>query len=123
MKAQVIKYSYIEHENDLDQGFRAWSKTKVAIYIPEVSVLVVEWNDKVHFFLMKSSDDKMMRDYYLHGHHNSDIKLPRAYEVIREIQVDDQMAKWAYAFVDSISYKIKRMNDKWKDELRQASAG
>ena len=120
MKAQVIKYSYIEHENDLDQGFRAWNRTKVAIVIPELNVLVVDWKGKVHFFLMKGFDDKFVLDYYPV---NTDIKLPWEYEVIREIQVADRIANWARNFVDLLNDEIREMHAKWKNELRQASAG
>lgn len=120
MKAQVIKYSYLEYDDDPHKGLRTWNKTKLAIVIPELSVLVIKWNGKVHFFLMKGFDNKFTLDYYPKS---DEVKLPREYEVVREVQVDDQMAKWARNFVDLLSDELKQMQIKWNDVLKQASAG
>ena len=44
-------------------------------------------------------------------------------EIVKEIQVDDRMANWARNFVDLLNDEIREMHAKWKNELRQASAG
>lgn len=93
MKAQLISYSYTEHEDDFHKGLRMWQSTNRAIVIPELNVLVVEWERRIYFFETKGFDDNFELDYYPK---NYSVKLPtKTFEVVREIDIDDDVAKLA----------------------------
>ena len=81
MKAQLITYSYTEHEDDFHKGLKTWQESKKAIIIPELNVLVVEWGRRVHFFEMKGLGGKFELDYYPE---NYEVELPKkTFEVAR----------------------------------------
>ena len=93
MKAQLIRYFYTERDCDPHKGLRMWQEPKKAIIIPELNVLVAEWGGKVYFFETRGFDGKFKLDYYPK---NYEVKLPgRTFEVIREINVNDEAAKMA----------------------------
>lgn len=93
MKAQLISYSYTEYEDDFHKGLRTWQSTNRAIVIPELNVLVVEWERRVYFFETKGFNDNFDLDYYPKNYR---IKLPeKNFEVVGEIDIDDNVAKLA----------------------------
>ncbi|OGN15122.1 MAG: hypothetical protein A3J47_00635 [Candidatus Yanofskybacteria bacterium RIFCSPHIGHO2_02_FULL_43_22] len=116
MKAQLITYSYTEHEDDFHKGLKTWQESKKAIIIPELNVLVVEWGRRVHFFEMKGLDGKFELDYYPE---NYEVELPKkTFEVIRELDVDDEVARTALWLAQNHD-RLQAQQTCWKAALTQ----
>ena len=115
MKALLINYSYTEHEDDFHKGLRTWQESKKAIIIPKLNVIVVEWKGRIYFFETKGFNGKFELDY---NPRNYEVKLPeKTFEVVREIHVDDEVAKTALWLAQNHE-RLQEQQACWKAALK-----
>lgn len=116
MKARLISYSYTEYEDNFHKGLRTWQAINKAIVIPELNVLVVEWERKIYFFETKGFDDNFELDYYPK---NYSVKLPKkTFEVVREIDINDDVAKLALWLAKNCD-RLQAQQAVWRNLLGQ----